>query len=495
MPADAVVHPGARRLSRPTRFFYGVGSVAFGVKDNGFSYFLLIFYNQVMGLPSATVGLAIMVALVVDAFLDPVVGQVSDNWRSKWGRRHPFMYASALPVAVSYLLLWNPPAGWGHTQLFFYLIVVAVLIRSFISCYEIPSSALAAELTTAYDERTKLLSIRYLFGWIGGLAMYFAALRIFLKPDTGHATGQLSAAGYSHYGLAAAVTMLAAILISAAGTHSQIPNLRDPPSRKSSLATLFREMIGTLAHKSFLMILIASLFNAMAIGLGFSISLYFTTFYWLLPSSQIALFTFSSLAAAFLAFAIAPRLSKLFGKKRSSMVLIFLGFLLGVAPIILRLLGAFPQNGSPLIFPILFVLNIFAVGLATAGNILFSSMIADVVEDSELRTGRRQEGLFFAAAAFVAKAVTGMGIFASAMMLSAIHFPAGARPGQVPPEVLRSLSLVYVPTQAILYTFALLFLTGYTITRAGHEASLRKLAAAADLLEEGEPAGSQGRLQ
>ena len=97
------------RLGLPTRFFYGFGSVAFGVKDNGFSYFLQFFYTQVVGLPAATVGLAIMFALVIDAFIDPMIGQLSDNTRSRWGRRHPFMYASAIPVAASYLLLWNPP--------------------------------------------------------------------------------------------------------------------------------------------------------------------------------------------------------------------------------------------------------------------------------------------------------------------------------------------------------------------------------------------------
>ena len=98
-----------RRLSIPTRLFYGVGSVAFGVKDNGFSFLLLLFYNQVIGLTATKVGLAILIAMLVDAFLDPIVGQISDNWRSRWGRRHPFMYAAALPVAVSYLLLWSPP--------------------------------------------------------------------------------------------------------------------------------------------------------------------------------------------------------------------------------------------------------------------------------------------------------------------------------------------------------------------------------------------------
>ncbi len=110
-------------------------------------------------------------------------------------------------------------------------------------------------------------------------------------------------------------------------------------------------MIGTLAHRSFLMILIGSLFNAMAIGLGFSINLYFSTFFWELSSSQIALFTFSSLASAVIAFAAAPRISQVFGKKRSAMVLILTGFALGVVPIVLRLAGAFPPNGSPVIFP------------------------------------------------------------------------------------------------------------------------------------------------
>ncbi|MDQ2762032.1 MAG: MFS transporter, partial [Pseudomonadota bacterium] len=105
------------RLSLSTKLFYGFGSVAFGVKDNGFSYLLLIFYNQVVGLSAPLVGAAIMVAMVFDALLDPIVGQVSDNWRSRWGRRHPFMYASALPVAISYLALWNPP-HWSPAHLF-----------------------------------------------------------------------------------------------------------------------------------------------------------------------------------------------------------------------------------------------------------------------------------------------------------------------------------------------------------------------------------------
>src|SRR5215471_710177 len=148
-------------LTLRTKIAYGIGSVAFGVKDNGFAFFLLLFYNQVLGLPERWVGLAIMVALVVDSIGDPVIGYLSDHLHSRWGRRHPFMYASALPVAIGYYLLWAPPADLSPGALFAYLLGVAIVVRILISLYEIPSASLAAELTDHYDERTSLLSYRY----------------------------------------------------------------------------------------------------------------------------------------------------------------------------------------------------------------------------------------------------------------------------------------------------------------------------------------------
>ena len=231
-------------LTYRTKLFYGLGTVAFGVKDNGFSYLLLPFYNQVVGLPAPLVGFAILIAMMFDALVDPIIGQVSDHWRSRWGRRHPFMYAAALPVAVSYLLLWNPP-HWSQEALFFYLIAVAVLIRGFISVYEVPSSALSAELSQGYDERTVLLSYRYFFGWIGGLVLYIITFRFLLVPDAHHPVGQTNPVGFSHYGLLAAAIMLFAILASAAGTHDRIPTLKQAAARKLGFLTMMREILAT----------------------------------------------------------------------------------------------------------------------------------------------------------------------------------------------------------------------------------------------------------
>src|SRR5579872_5725434 len=153
-----------------TKLFYGLGSIAYGTKDQGFNQLLLFYYNRVLGLPALTVSLAIFIVLFCDAFVDPIVGQLSDRARTRLGRRHPFMYAAALPVAVSYYFLFNPP----HLQsqaLFFYLVGVAIVVRIFISMYEIPSSAMAPEMTEDYDQRTSFLSYRYFFAVVGGVAM------------------------------------------------------------------------------------------------------------------------------------------------------------------------------------------------------------------------------------------------------------------------------------------------------------------------------------
>ena len=211
-----------------TKFFYGVGSVAFGVKDNGFGALLLLFYNQALGLDARLAGLAIAIALVVDAFLDPLIGYASDHLHTRWGRRHPLMYAAAIPAALSYFFLFSPPDGLSQTGLFAYLLVTAIFVRVFIALFEIPNSALVAEFTQNYDERTSYLNWRLFFGWTAGLTMTVAAFGIFLSVGVGKIPGTQVPANYQAYGIAAAIIMFAAIMASALGTHRTIPWLNRP---------------------------------------------------------------------------------------------------------------------------------------------------------------------------------------------------------------------------------------------------------------------------
>src|SRR5882724_11101612 len=343
-----------------TKLFYGIGSVAFGVKDQGFLYFLLFFYNQVVGLPSAWVSGAIAMALIFDAFADPIVGQISDNLRTRWGRRHPLMYTAAIPVAIGYFLLWNPP-HWSNGALFYYLIGIIVVVRTFITTYEIPSTALIAELTPDYDQRTSFLSYRYLFGWLGGLTMTLLAFGVFFTVTKQYPVGQLNPEGYVRYSITACVLMVAAIWISAAGTHKFIPYFTVPPKRHLSLFVVLKEMFETVRHRSFIVLIVSAVFSSIAAGTLTSLNNYFNTFFWGLSAAQIFWLNVVVIVAPFGALAFATPYSSRFGKKKAAMTLWIASTLTYWLPMAFRLLGWFPENSAPSLVPLL-------IGFTTTGT-------------------------------------------------------------------------------------------------------------------------------
>jgi GPH family glycoside/pentoside/hexuronide:cation symporter len=466
-----------RRLALSTKLFYGFGSAAYGVKDSGFNYFLLFFYSQVMGLPPFYVSMAILGALVFDAISDPIVGQVSDNWHSKWGRRHPFMYFAALPVAISYYFLWNPPLDLSNEGLAIYLVVIAIIVRTMITFYEIPSTALVSELTNNYDERTSLLSYRYFFGWIGGISMTGIAYGWLLQPDDVYAIGQLNRNGYNTYGVVAACIMLTAILVSAMGTHRHIPNLRQPPPKRPfNLGETFGQIIETLNNRSFLVLFGTAIFAAAAAGVTGNLNLYFTTYYWELDPDQLFWLTTAYVWAAFIALFATPRISKSVGKRKACLTTFGIALALAPMPYLLRSLGLFPENHSELLMPSLYVFNIVEISLIISATTLVSAMVADIVEESEIKTGRRSEGLFFAVRTFAIKTVHGFGALAAALILGWAEFPENAIPGEVPQIHLDALAFFYVPALLVFYGIAMAFVFAYRISRESHQQNLEQLA-------------------
>lgn len=473
---DAAAVPTATKRTLADKIFYGIGSIAYGVKDNGFGVLLLLFYNQVLGLPAATVGLAIALILVSESVIDPVLGHISDNWRSRWGRRHPFMYASILPLCVFYIALWNPPAGLSDGQLLAYLVVVAFIVRFCVTMYEVPSSALVTDLTTDYNQRTSFLSFRYFFGWYGGLAMNILAFSVFLRPTAEYPAGQLNPTGYVLYGVASAVIMGLSILATTLGTHRLIPTFHQPPPKqKVSLGQTMKEIGQTLSNKPFLIVAVAGMVNYMAFGLGGAMITYMRTYFWELTGDQISIVTAGAFGSALVGLLVAPRLSHWFGKKRAWLGAVLLQVVLNPTVYLLRLFDVMPPNGSTSLVVILTISSFVTTTLLVVSGILTSSMIADAVEHGQIKTGRRADGFYFAFNSFMLKCLAGFGIAAAGMILGFVNFPENAVPGQVPDDVLVRLMLIEVSLIAGLQALALAILTLYPITKAKHEANLRSL--------------------
>lgn len=476
--ATPVNTPPARRLSKGVMGCYGFGAAAYGVKDAGFGTFLLLFYNQVVGVPAATVGFVVMIALIVDAFVDPTVGSLSDRTRSRWGRRHPWLYGAALPIMLGWIALWNPPIGRPEPVILLWLFAVAVIVRSAVSAYEVPSQAMAAELSADYDERTRIMSYRYLFGWAGGLLMLISAYVWFLAAAPGYPNGLLNPAGYRGFALAGALFMGTAILVSAIGTHREIPRLPKPEIPKQSLAQNMRDIAETLKNRAFAVLMLAGVCAYTGQGIIYAISNYIASFVWGFKGMTFVWYSIALFAGVMVAFVVAPIVGRHGSKPKVGATASVLAAVIGTTPFWLRHFGMFPAVGDPWLLPLVFLFAGVSTACSVTAYVLGASMLADVVEESESRTGRRSEGLFFAGGFFVQKCTSGIGIFVCGLILAAASFPAKAVPGQVPEATLDRLTVIYSCCYLLFYGVAAFFYARFPFGRGEHEARLAQLAAA-----------------
>jgi Na+/melibiose symporter-like transporter len=473
-PTNAGVKADQRRehVLFTTRCFYGLGSVSEGVKNAAFNTFLLFYYNHVLGLPGTLGGLAILVALCIDAITDPLVGSISDNFHSRWGRRHPFMYASAIPMALAFLLLFNPPASLGQTALFLWLTTFAVLVRVSMTLYSIPSNSMTAEMTPHYDERTSLVSYRFFFGWVGGITMYQLAFRYFLAPTSEFGDGRYNADAYGGFALTCAIAITAAILICALGTHHLIPGLKPPPEKTPFTVGRFaHELREVFGNRSYLVLVIASLFSAVAGGFNDVVGLYMLTYFWGFSSGDIAFLGLGAIAALLAAVSLARPVSQRFDKRTAALGLALFAILFGSLPVLLRLLGLMLPNGHPMLLYLIFGHSILLLTAFIVLGIILSSMVADTMDEGELRTGKRQEGMYASAVAFTGKSASGVGSFLAGIALDIVAFPRVMAEGVAPavsPESIFALGLVVGPGLMVLWLCSLIFLSRYRITREHH---------------------------
>ncbi len=454
------------------KLFHGLGAIAYGVKDNGFSVFLLTFYNQVLGLDAAMVGGVIMVALFADAFVDLIIGELGDRTQTRWGRRLPWLYTAALPLGLAWLALWNPPQV-SDTLLLTWLFVFAIIVRALVSACEVPSFALVPELTGDYHERTQLVRFRFLFAWAGGLVIAVIAYGLIFSGE-GAVT---KPGGYPAYALLCAILITGSVLISALGQHKYIAHPSPPRSADTGTPTdIFREMRHSLSNRAFLILLTAAVFVFISQAITFSMINYVMVFVWRLDQAGLTLYGLSLFVSLIVAFTLVTPMSKYFGKKGAAIVACAISAGLFAALYSAWLWQIFPgAPAAPHIWS-LFAIMIFISGFAIIPMMLNGSMMADVVEASQAETGRRSEGLFFAGYFFMQKFALGIGIFISGNILSIIGFPAQAKAGEVTMPILQNLAIALALINIFLAVSYMILVRRFPITKQDHDERRASLA-------------------
>ena len=468
----------ARRvpLKLRTTLGYSAGQLLESIINNALSVFLLFYVTVVCGMPGALAGAALSVGLVVDAVMDPLIGSLSDGWRSRWGRRLPFMMVGIAPVAIAFVLIFMLPSRWPTVLLAVWLAALSIVMRVSMSLFILPYQAVGAELSDDYAERSSIMAWRWGMGQIGTVLAIFLGFGVFLAGKNGLS----NRAAYLPFAICMAVIFTIGALISARTVGGNLDRQHTQPAPTGRLHTrLMRDLRDVAQHRSFQILFIGALFFFVALGVFAALGLHANTFFWRLQASQIQIVTLALFGGLLAGAPFAGPLLTRF-EKRTILMVGMAGLAGGEGlPATLRLLGLLPLTGDKLVL-LLSLINFIAGALMAAASIAFASMMADAADEHEHLFGARREGLFFAGWSFASKAATGAGALISGLILQAIAFPTdlaahGGVNAILPTHMIALLGFFYGPATAVV-TLAAVFVTWfYRLDRLAHADILNDL--------------------
>ncbi|HEV2362967.1 MAG TPA: MFS transporter [Caulobacteraceae bacterium] len=458
----------AKRLSPSFLGVYGAGSLMEVTINFALGQFLLFYLTIVCGLPGALAGLVGLISLAVDAFVDPLVGSISDNLRGRLGRRHPFIIAAGIPSGVAMVLLFAIPSGIHGLGLFFYATFLSLSLRIGLSCFQVPYYALGAELSDDYRERSTIAASRVAFRVLGTLLATTLSFGLFLAGPG----GTTHRAGYVPLAWSFAAIIAGMGLVSGVGTLGALGRLHGAPASGSITLGRFVSEIGEVFRsRSFRVLFSAILLFFVAQGVAGPLTLYANTYFWKISTEQIRDLSYTYTAGLALGMVLAGAASRLFDKRTVAFIGLSMMLLSELLPAPLKLAGLLPSMGAVM------GALIAAFALLGAGVSLFvigyESMMADAADEHEQLFGSRREGLYFAGLNFSAKASTGLGVLIAGVMLDAIGFPHGAGAARLAahlaPRVTNELALIYGPGVAVVSVISVTILFGYRINKGRHE--------------------------
>lgn len=459
---------------------YGVGNITYSLPYQTVATFLIFYATAVLKIPASLAGLVVAISAVWDALTDPVMGYLSDNSESKrFGRRHQYILFGAAAISISSYLLWSINPAAGMMLKFWLLLILVITVKTALTVYVAPYNALGGELSTDYDERSSIQGHRALF-YIAGMILAIAgSTMIFFRSTPQFDKGQLNPAAYPRMALTFSLVALVAAAISYLATRKYIPVLpqrsQEMRQTKMSVGSLYRELLGALKNHDFLMVAMMIFVIEVGFQLGIAIGIHVNTYTYRLSGPTIGLLAMIVLGTSIISQPLWVMLSRKFDKKGAlmlGMVIGLLGFLGGPWTIVW-------WNLVPVDSPYL-VQALAAFGfVAGLGNGAFMSlpysMVADTVDVEEVKTGKRDEGVFFGMYTLAYKLGTSFSLLASGFVLKFIGFDANLNMQSASTR----FNLAMVPTYFLLVIspLALYFLSKYSIDRVRFQeiqAHLRK---------------------
>jgi len=452
-PRDAMKPPvRAPHLSRWRKCIYALGDLS---SNTGLATLSLVFASyflvEIAGLRPVLAGAVPLIGRLVDAITDPLMGRISDSTTWRFGRRRPYFLIGAFPLGLFFALIWSNPSGLGETGRFVYYALVYSALMCAMTVVSVPYLALQPEMALDYDERTSLNAYRSIGSILGIMvALGLRPLAAFLGDGE---------AGFRAAGIALGVLLALPWLAVYAVTFERPTFSRRAPSLSFAATTH-----ACWRQRAFRRLVCLYLAGRVAIDLtGVMLVLYFT--HWLGRSRDFEITMLIFLVAAMLALPVWLAIARRVDKATA--------FIAGSVWWMFGLVGMlFVEPDWPRWVLFAFA-PVVAAGYA-AVDLMPWAMLGEVVDEDELASDERREGIYNGLFTFLRKLAGAVAVFAALGVLDLCGFEAGTPAGPSAQLAIRVLTTL-VPAVTLLLAIALA--RGYPLTRARHEAIVAELLA------------------
>jgi len=460
------------RLPTWTKLIFGAGDWSVSSFGTLRQIFYAIFITDVVGLEPRLASVAALVGIFWDAVNDPLVGVLSDRIKSRWGRRRPFLLWFSIPFGLGFVILWWAPPFESQIALAAFVTFAFMLSDTFQTLVVVPLYALTPEITLDYDERTSLTGYRMFFNLVASLVTAVAAPAI---VDSVLASGATQQQGYLIVGslfggLAILPLLLIFFFIRERERSQQTIAHEESISFADSVRTAWANIPFRFATGLYVLNWIT--FDLVALALPFFVA------YWVsngdllekalgLPveSAVFALLLITSVVMVPFWVWMSNRMNK------------HIAYMVGMSVwAVVQLLIFTIQPGQ---ITYILVLSVLAGISVSTAHVLPDALFPDVIEWDELRTRRRQEGIYYGVKNFVRKMTGALAIFIALQALGWFGYqapPEGATFFQQSPSALMAIRILIGPFGALLLFSAVAMAWFYPLTRERH-ARIRRLLA------------------
>lgn len=435
---------------------YGVGDIGFNFYWANISAFLLIFYTDVFGISAAAAGTMMLVTKIVDAFTDPMMGAIADRTKSRFGKFRPYILWLALPMAAAGVLTYSTPdISEGGKLIWAY--ATYTLMMLIYTAINIPYSALSGVMTADSQQRTTLISFRFIGGFTGGILVTYLTPK--LVPWLGQGDDVLGwQLTMAIFGVAAALMFLTTFWF----TRERIEPINQIPE------SAWRDIADLKDNKPWLVLFALALIIMICITMRAGSGVYYFKYFVQRPE-LVGEFLSSYMFALALGAACTPLMTRFIDKKR---LMILLMSLTGVLSISLYFV---PAQQVGLIFAINLAIG-FVLGPKSP---LAFSMYADTADYNEWRTGRRATAMTFSAATFSQKLGGAIASAAIGWLLALLGYVANEQQSAASQDGIVLLISVIPGVIALLSAFVMRFysLDNLQLAKIQYELAERKAAA------------------